>query len=198
MGKKWNRAAKWASNNRALIVGVIFLSYVLISLSQGTPDPRVWLNLISAKAISTSNIITETIGRIVSPGGSSGPGPGTDPDSELVWGVYSDNDCTTTLPTVNWGTLYPGDTKTQIAYVKNAGNLAFSLDLSAVKWTPAEAEQYITLSWDYVEGSEMKSNDVVKVILRLDVSPDIQGVNDFSFDIVVTAIEAPTAAAAAP
>ena len=181
LGKK----RKWLKDNITVFLGAAFILWLIVSLSFGSPDPRLWILGLVGRAPTSSSIITESEGRVVHPGGSNSPGGEEEPAGAL-FGVYSDYDCTTTLSSVNWGTLYPGDTETVVMYVKNTGNVPFTLDLSTAKWSSAEAEQHITLTWDY-QAQELASNDLLKLVLRLEVSPSISGVTDFSFDIVVTA-----------
>lgn len=82
--------------------------------------------------------------------------------------------------------MYPGDSKTILAYVRNTGSSSFTMDLSTAQWSSAEAEQYLALAWNY-DGETVEPGQVVPVKLTLQVSPSTTGVTDFSFDIVVTA-----------
>ena len=103
-------------------------------------------------------------------------------------GVYSDQACTTTLSSIDWGLLEPGGTNTATCYLKSTSNVNASLTLSEGNWAPALASSYISLSWNR-ESYHVKPGEVVSAILTLQVSSSIQGVNSFSFDAVITAME---------
>jgi hypothetical protein len=57
-------------------------------------------------------------------------------------------------------------------------------------WNPAEAEGYITLTWDK-EGATLNVKQLVKATLTLTVSASVTQTNvrDFSFTIVITGNE---------
>lgn len=106
-------------------------------------------------------------------------------------GIYKDENCTTPLTELNWGTLTPGDTKTKpTKYIRNEGNTPLSLTLSTTNWTPTEAEAYIGLTWNY-DNSSISVGDVIGVKFTLSVSSSwpLPGITDFEFDIVITAEE---------
>jgi len=100
-------------------------------------------------------------------------------------GVYSDSGLTTKLTSIDWGTIYPGASKTVVAYVKNEGTVPITLALSAANWSPSTASSYMTLSWDY-SGAKLNAGANVKVTLTLTVSSSITGITSFSFDVVIT------------
>ena len=98
--------------------------------------------------------------------------------------VYSDPECTTPLSQINWGTLNAGDTPTQTTYIKNTGNTQLQVNITTANWTPIQAPTYITLTSDFNEFS-LTPDSTQKATLTLTVSSSIQGITDFSFDIVV-------------
>jgi hypothetical protein len=103
-------------------------------------------------------------------------------------GVYADSAGTTPLTRVEWGLLYPGDVIAQELYIRNAGNQATTLQLETANWSPSQASAYLTLSWDY--GNELvQPDETIRVTLSLTLASDVQDIQDFSFDIVLTMIE---------
>ena len=100
-------------------------------------------------------------------------------------GVYTDSAGNAPLTRVEWGLLYPGDTITQELYIHNAGNQATTLQLETANWSPSQASTYLTLTWDY--GNEVvQPDETIRVILSLTLASDVQDIQDFSFDIVLT------------
>ena len=99
-------------------------------------------------------------------------------------GVYWDGDCTNQVSSINWGTVEPDSVNNVTVYIRNESNAPVTLSLQAENWNPAEASNYMTLSWDY-GGQEVGAGEVVRVMLSLSVSSGIEGITDFSFDIVI-------------
>jgi hypothetical protein len=99
-------------------------------------------------------------------------------------GVYWDSACSQTVSGIDWGSSDPGSVKNVTVYIRNEGTAPITLSLQTANWNPAEAEDYISLSWDY-GGQAIGVNQVLTVTLSLSISSNIQGITTFSFDIVV-------------
>jgi hypothetical protein len=99
-------------------------------------------------------------------------------------GVYWDPNCTDVVSAFDWGILEPGSTKNVTVCIRNEGNFVISLSLTTSNWSPSNASNYITLSWDY-DGRSINPSEVVKVIFTLAVSASIEGITSFSFDITI-------------
>ena len=99
--------------------------------------------------------------------------------------VYWDAAGTNEVTTIDWSTLEAGASENKIIYIKNTGNAAATLFLDTDNWNPSAASQYITLDWNY-GGQSISPDAVVEVVLTLTISPDISGITDFSFDIIIT------------
>jgi len=99
--------------------------------------------------------------------------------------AYRDAGCTTRASDVPWGTLKPGSSGQYVFYIKNEGTTSLNLFLNTENWSPANAANYITLSWNY-NGQTVAPNQVIQVTLTLTVSQSISGINSFGFDIVLT------------
>ncbi len=101
-------------------------------------------------------------------------------------GVYTDSTCTQRVSTVDWGLLEGGTTSDAIVYVRNEGNAPVSLSLQTTNWNPSNANEYISLAWDY-DGQQIGVNGVIAVVLSLSVASNVQGIPAFSFTVIIAA-----------
>lgn len=99
-------------------------------------------------------------------------------------GVYWNNECTNPLSFIDWGVLEPGSIKNVTCYIRNEGNSVSTLSMQTSNWSPSNASDYMTLSWDY-GGQPINPDDVVQVTFTLSVSASIGGITSFSFDIII-------------
>lgn len=100
-------------------------------------------------------------------------------------GFYSDQSCTIELTHLNWGTLEPGDQTNQTIYMRNEGSKNLKLYMRTENWNPENASDFILCSWN-MEGLSISANETAETLFFLSVSEDIEGIDQFSFDIVVT------------
>ncbi len=98
--------------------------------------------------------------------------------------VYTDSTCTTLCTSIDWGTLYPGDTATHTVYVKNTGNTTETLNLLISDWNPVKAGSLMTLNWNK-EGSQLQPNATTTATLTLATQKDLGDVVDFDFNITI-------------
>jgi len=101
--------------------------------------------------------------------------------------VFADEELSTVLEEIAWGTLAPGDSRNFDCWVKNTGNAAQTLTLLTENWVPAVAQSSISLSWSY-NNEVIQPGAAVPVTFTLSVDPGIAGVNSFSFDIIVQGV----------
>ena len=72
-------------------------------------------------------------------------------------------------------------------YVKNLDDAALSkLSCSMLKVVPEHAENFLSLDYS-VSSKSLSKNEFAEVDLTLNVDPSIHDVNEFSFDVLVTA-----------
>jgi archaellum component FlaG (FlaF/FlaG flagellin family) len=102
--------------------------------------------------------------------------------------IYWDSNHTDKVSLVDWGLMEPGTAKNVTFYIMNTGNSDVMLSKDTTNWSSQNASNYITLSWDY-NGQRISPGQVLKTTLTLAMSPDIQGITQFSFDMVVTGSE---------
>jgi hypothetical protein len=100
--------------------------------------------------------------------------------------VYSDSACTTSLASLNWGTLTPGRTSTYTIYVKNTSTgLSLSLSMTTSSWSPASANGPITIAWNQ-QGIDLQPGASVAAVLTLTVSSSIVDVTSFRVNINIS------------
>jgi len=103
-------------------------------------------------------------------------------------GVYWDENCSRPITVITWGVIDPGSAKNVTIYVRNEGNVPVTISLQTENWEPASAANYMSLIWDY-NNELINPNEKFKITLTLTVSADIRDITDFSFDIIISAIE---------
>ncbi|MEM2108297.1 MAG: hypothetical protein QXL10_03325, partial [Candidatus Bathyarchaeia archaeon] len=103
--------------------------------------------------------------------------------------VYADEACTVPLTQIDWGLLAPGENKSVACYVKSTSTMYTTLALSVGNWVPSLAGNYILVNWD-CEGAVIAPGEVFAATVTLHVDSDIQGVDSFSFDIMLSIVEA--------
>lgn len=110
--------------------------------------------------------------------------PSTGTVKAIGVGVYWDSACSGRVDLIDWGLVEPGSVENVTVFIRNEGNAVVSLSMNTTNWNPSNASDFIALGWDY-GGQVIDANGVVEVVLFLSVSPSIEGISSFSFDIVV-------------
>ena len=103
-------------------------------------------------------------------------------------GVYSDSQCTENTASMNVGIISAGGSVNESFYIKNKGNNDLTLSLYTTNWNPPTADGPLALTWN-LEGTVLSVDQVLTATLTLRVSPNIQGITTFSFDVVIQGIE---------
>ena len=99
-------------------------------------------------------------------------------------GVYWDQNCTEAVTSIDWGMLEPGESKNVTIYLKNEGNTPINLSLNMSNWNPAEAKNYMSLSWTY-SGENLQPDQALSAILILSVEQNVTDITTFNFDIII-------------
>ncbi len=102
--------------------------------------------------------------------------------------VYWNRDCTKNVTQINWGYLEPGDTSNVTVYIMNEGNIPLVLTMRTEDWNPASASSCIGLTWNREE-YVLKGGSTVSSVFTLSLDPEIEGITDFSFDILIIGAE---------
>jgi hypothetical protein len=101
-------------------------------------------------------------------------------------GVYSDSACTQSASTLDWGALAAGGNTARSVWIKNIGTANTVLTMSTGDWTPANANQWLSLSWNK-EGAVLAPNGVVQATLTLTVAQSVDtSITTFAFNIQIT------------
>jgi hypothetical protein len=100
--------------------------------------------------------------------------------------LFWENACTNQVTSVSWGTITPGVLVDKYVYVRNDGTTTAMLSMSCNNWVPATAASYMVFSWNCSNYALLRSA-ITCAKLTLTVQPDIIGVADFSFMILVQA-----------
>jgi hypothetical protein len=99
-------------------------------------------------------------------------------------GIYQDELCNFPLTNISWGFLDPGDTENFTAYIKNESNVPITLTMYTDNWDPENATTFMILTWNY-DGATIPVDSVIQVMFFLEVSPEVEGITAFSFDIFI-------------
>jgi len=100
--------------------------------------------------------------------------------------IWADANATLGIEFIDWGTLEPGETKDLVVYIRSEGNVPMNLTMYTELWEPVETESFVTLLWD-AEDAVIQPEEIRMVTFTLVISSDIEGIDNFSFDIVVVA-----------
>jgi hypothetical protein len=154
--------------------------------SKGTFAIRISNRLTRRAVFATMCLILLVIlGIIIGNPGWNIPVVHADYVSGVGVGIYWDQGCTNKTLWIDWGSIEPGSNSSVIVYVRNEHDSAVSLRMATSNWTPSVALGYLTLTWTY-SGKLLNANDVIPMGLNLNVSPNVSGITDFSFHIVIT------------
>ena len=67
------------------------------------------------------------------------------PEPIIEINLYTDQDCTTPLTSVDWERITAGTTSTMMIYLKNEGDITVTAQLFSENWTPSATSDYMQL-----------------------------------------------------
>ena len=105
--------------------------------------------------------------------------------SAVNLGVYSDSGCTQNCTTLAVGTLSPGGTTTQTVWVKNIGNIPETLTMAVSNWNPANANTYLTLTWNR-QNTVLAAGQSIQATLTLTAAANCGSLTTFSCSVTLT------------
>jgi hypothetical protein len=108
--------------------------------------------------------------------------------AQLGLEVYKDEGLTIPLVSVDYGRMRPNEEKSIDAWIKVVGDTPAILELTTGEVHPPEASQYLALTWDYVTGTVLNPNDVVKAVIKLSIGA-IKNIPTYDFKIIIIARE---------
>lgn len=100
--------------------------------------------------------------------------------------AFADPEGTKEISGIDWGEIAPGGYAYRTIYLKSTSTVTVNLTLSTELWTPINASDFISLSWDY-DGEDLEPTEIIAVTLALSVEDAITGIDEFLFDIIITA-----------
>lgn len=136
------------------------------------------LTISSIGAISISGLLTTS--KTLSSQGTI--------NNSLTLGVYSDSGCTTLVNSLAWGSLDAGSVITRTVYVKNLGTVSSTLQCTFTNWTPADAPNHITLTWNR-ENVMLAPGASISATFTITVLGNIHDVTTFSVDVNINATQ---------
>lgn len=148
-------------------------------MTLGKAKLTIILLVIAAFAAAGITYAAITINQNIPSGGTITAGPNV--------GIYSNNQCTNSISTINWGSIEAGGSAQQIVYVEDTGGSAMTLSITISNWSPLAASTYMTLTWNG-QGTQIQpgANNALAVTFTLNVSPSITGISSFSNSITIS------------
>ena len=146
--------------------------------------PKVSIGATIAIAVTGLFLTMITAGALVS--SQTVPSGGT--ITAVNVGVYTNSQCTINCTSIDWGTLSPGNSTTKVIFVKNTGSVPVTLGMAAANWSPSNANNYLTVTWNRPNYG-LAAGSSVSATLTLTASASAGSITDFSFDIVITGTE---------
>lgn len=161
-------------SKRKLLAAVVVLAFVAIALTA-----------LTAAVLNAQQNIPAT-GTIQTPAPSpSESGGGGGSVSSINLDIYVDAAASESCTGIEWGSLIAGQTVTKTIYLKNTGNTAEVLSMTATGWTPASAGEVLMLTWNK-EGASLAAGAVMPATLTLQVPADPGLLTAFSLTIVIS------------
>jgi hypothetical protein len=103
-------------------------------------------------------------------------------------GVYLDSSCTDQVFAINWTNVTPGSYVTQQVYIVNKGTADMTLSLSNGTWSPVEANEYLTLTWDKGTSTVVQPGvgNATLATLTLSASASYQNGTTFTGNVIIS------------
>jgi hypothetical protein len=106
--------------------------------------------------------------------------------SSIAIKIYSDSACKKSVTSLNWGSLNVGSSKSIILYIRNEGKTNARLAMTSTNWSPANAPNYMKITWNYYN-KILNPWSSVKLTLLLATAQNTPSMTNFSCDIIITA-----------
>lgn len=99
--------------------------------------------------------------------------------------VFEDEALSIPCTSIVWPDLEPGENISCLLWIRNDGSVPIVLHMNTSNWEPSEASLYLSLGWNR-ENEILEPNGVANVFIMLLVSPETQGITDYSFRIALS------------
>jgi hypothetical protein len=100
--------------------------------------------------------------------------------------AFWDKACTNQVTSIAWGEIIAGTSIQKHIYIRNDGTATETFSMSSGNWTPPTASSYLTLTWNCSDYA-LSPKAVTCANLTLVVQPNITGVTNFDFTILIQA-----------
>jgi len=150
---------------------------------------REFIVIGATLTLVTYTLALSLVGQVFSAFQTNRTVPNTGEVKGIGVSLYENSACTIPLSSIPWGLIGPGETNHFTIYAKNEGdyNIYLTLAIDEDSWVPAEASNYLVLSWDY-DNSTIVPDDKKPITLDLYCDPSVTGIDTFQFDIIITGI----------
>lgn len=102
--------------------------------------------------------------------------------------IYENAAGTINCTSIDWGEFQPGESKLHTVYARNLNSFDISLTLQTSGWDPANATDYIGLSWNNT--AVVLSPYTTRVLaVNCTVFANVTGFNSFAFNITVSGVQ---------
>ena len=101
--------------------------------------------------------------------------------------AYYDELGVTPLTEINWGNMSRGETKNFTFYLQLTSHTPAVLNMTTMNYDSVESQQYLNLTWNYIEDTVIDPEDIFPVTMMLNVSSEAEGFEDFLFEIYIVA-----------
>lgn len=98
-------------------------------------------------------------------------------------GVNAVGEITVDLSNIDWGLLNPSDKSIEVVTVTSTANYPQALSYSTANWQPANATEYLTLTWNNT--GVLNAGASKHIEFTLTASPASPATN-FAFNIIIT------------
>jgi hypothetical protein len=88
---------------------------------------------------------------------------------------------------IDWGVMNPNSTSQVIIHLWSNGTVPITVNMTAIEWQPAIAENYLAYTWNY-SGAPIDT-DPVAIAITLHVDEGVQGFRYFSNVLLIQAKE---------
>jgi hypothetical protein len=164
-----------------ILVGAIGVNFSKVSLST--------LAIVAVLAGFSLSVCVSGLGQVTAQTSAQGSLTG------INVGLYNDNGCTSNCTNLTWGAMTPGTPKPIGIFIKNTGALPETLSFATNGWAgtfngqpvndPTKAN-YFNLTWNIPSNTVLNPGDIQPVTFTLNINNTITGVDNFSFNIIVT------------
>ena len=110
--------------------------------------------------------------------------------ASLELGVYRSQTSMQAVTQIDWGIVYPDDSRAYNLYLVNEGNVPCHLFLNATNWQPAQIREQITVTWDY-NGEVVAPDQGINLTVTLTTAANLENVGTFTFDLTITSRASP-------